>query len=226
MKQFEQNNIESLFNTDPFMDIVANAIGALFFVLISVALAAFGARGKINTPVLQSTETESLLVECRANTVFIPQIDSLTDYADSLFWDMVKSKEGKASFSTRKADDYMETFNAKEIGNEYYTVKYYFNYRDFEIVKSIVPIADAKGETDKTIKSENSKIQTTLKKLDNKKYHIFFLVRDDSFEVFHKAREVVRSLGFQTGWEPMKTDLDLITGASGDSAFSLGKVYD
>jgi hypothetical protein len=40
-----------------------------------------------------------------------------------------------------------------------------------------------------------------LTSLDKDKQYIAFLVRDDSFNVFRKARQVADSLGLDTGWE-------------------------
>lgn len=53
----------------------------------------------------------------------------------------------------------VEDFNSKGNGNEYYNIKFYFNYRGVGIVKSFILIRDTKGETEKIIKSDNSKFK-------------------------------------------------------------------
>ena len=59
------------------------------------------------------------------------------------------------------------------------------------------------------------KYQAMLSLLDKDKQYIAFLVRDDSFNVFRKARQVADSLGLDTGWELLGIDEQINFGEGG-----------
>ncbi len=48
---------------------------------------------------------------------------------------------------------------------------------------------------------------------------MYFVVHDDSFELFRRARQIVRSRGIATGWHPVEGHAPLRLTASG----SLGR---
>ena len=59
----------------------------------------------------------------------------------------------------------------------------------------------ASGEAAIELGNPNSKYQQILSQLDKNKQYVAFLVRDDSFNVFRKARQVADNVGLDTGWE-------------------------
>lgn len=215
----QSDSPDSAFNSDPFLDIVANSIGALFFVLIYVALSAFSASGKINTPILKETRTRSVIIECRNNTVFHPKTDSLRK-SSSLILNSIIS--GKKSLSYSDLDE----IKLIKISNNFYTNTIYSQIDQDGTIKFLdilAPIPYAKGESEKEIEHLQSQFMMQLNKLDPKQHHIFFYVRNDSFEIFHIARKIAINQGFRTGWEPMKKESNIIYGRGG--GFSSEKVY-
>ena len=215
----QSDNPDSVFNSDPFLDIVANSIGALFFVLIYVALSAFSASGKLNTPILRETRTYSVIIECRNNTVFYPQIDSLRKSSGLILNSIIK---GKKYLSYSDLDEVKQI----KISNNYYTNTVYSQIDQDGTIKFldiIAPIPFAKGESEKEIVNIQSKFMMQLNSYDPNNNHIFFYVRNDSFEVFHLARKLAMQKGFRTGWEPMKKESNIIYGLGG--GFSSEKVY-
>ncbi len=71
------------------------------------------------------------------------------------------------------------------------------------------------GEGTGDLENANSKYQAVLTVLDKDKQYIAFLVRDDSFNVFRKARQVADNLGLDTGWELLGIDEPIKFGEGG-----------
>jgi hypothetical protein len=71
------------------------------------------------------------------------------------------------------------------------------------------------GESAVDLENPNSKYREILSRLDKDKQYIAFLVRDDSFNVFRKARQVADNLGLDTGWELLGIDEPIKFGAGG-----------
>jgi hypothetical protein len=61
----------------------------------------------------------------------------------------------------------------------------------------------------------NSKFQAILSQLVKSNQYIAFLVRDDSFTIFRKARQVADAAGFDTGWELLGIDEPIKFGEGG-----------
>ena len=78
-----------------------------------------------------------------------------------------------------------------------------------------MPVPGAMGETPAALEAANSKYQATLALLDKDHQYIAFLVRDDSFNVFRKARQVADAQGFDAGWELLGIDEPIKFGEGG-----------
>ena len=89
---------------------------------------------------------------------------------------------------------------------------YYKNVTD----TSFKPRKRARGENASELKKSDSEFRRELRKLDPKTQHVFFLVRTDSFDVFHVARKVAMEEGFKVGWDPLKVDIGIGWGGGGD----------
>ena len=201
---------ESFLGLDSFMDIVTNVIGALFFVVIYAAMSAFGAKGKVTTPMLSVSDTEAIFFECRGNTVLFPDVDKLLEESNEVW----KQTE-KDGISVRMR---VEKLNEAKVGNSFYTfvleLKTFGNII-FDATETLVPVSGSRGENASEFQREDSSFRRELARLDPKKHHIFFMVRTDSFEVFHTARRVAIKQGFRVGWDPIEVDDPLRFGSGG-----------
>ena len=77
---------------------------------------------------------------------------------------------------------------------------------------------DATGETAAQIGKPGSQFRRVLEALPRRGF-AYFVVHDDSFEVFREAREIARNRGVATGWHPVEGKPPLRFSANG----SLGK---
>ena len=177
----------SFLSLDSFMDIVTNVIGALFFVIIYVVLASIGATGKVDTLIITPGHTKPIFFECRGNTVLFPDIEGLMDESGKL---------------------------GSEVSNSFYTYSLGYS-RSTGPVALFEPVPDSLGETAEEFEKEDSVFHRELAKLDPEKHHVFFVVRNDSFAVFHAARREVIESGLRAGWTPMKTGISLMFSSGG-----------
>lgn len=197
---------------DSFLDIVTNVIGALFFVLVFVALSSFGARGKVTLPIVSVANTEPVLFECRGNTVLFPAIERLEEDASKALMDAMNKG--------MRPESAVAAVNQAGIGNPYYSCTLELTrMKDQRVLPSIVltPMPGAAGETAAQLKEEGSVFRGALSQFDPKTHHIFFIVRSDSFEVFHVTRKAAIRAGFRIGWEPLSADEPYRAATSGRS---------
>lgn len=203
MKKTTQNTgVDSFLNLDPFIDIVTNVIGAFFFVIIYIALASSGIKSKITTPLFSIVDTKPIYFECRNQTVFFPDIEGLTEESNEVW------KNIQVSNWFRKVE-ILKTFN---ISNSFYTYvpeKKWKNNENWVVEDHFEPTPDARGETDFQIKQPDSSFRHKLTTLDPNQQHLFFIVRHDSFEIFHVARAIALESGFRVGWNPLEANQTL-----------------
>ncbi len=65
------------------------------------------------------------------------------------------------------------------------------------------------------LENPNSKFQAILSQLVKSNQYIVFLVRDDNFNIFRKARQIADTAGFDTGWELLGIDEPIMFGEGG-----------
>jgi len=192
--------------------VILSAIGALFFVVIYVALSAYGLSAKITTPLVGPADTMPVHFECRNNTLFKPDFTDLLDRTVAAFEQCLAQ-----SYSRIPACE--QTLAARPIGNQFYTTKIRAlqcagDTKPFPGI-SLLPVPGSKGEGLLELQDRNSEFQRELAALDPQKNHLIFWVRSDSFAVFHAARRLARKLGFRAGWEPIDANLQLGLGCPG-----------
>ena len=79
------------------------------------------------------------------------------------------------------------------------------------------------GEDIKRIENPRSDFHKVLGSLNKKEERIVFLVHEDSFEIFRKAREIALERGFEIGWWPHEKDSITFVSAGGKAIGSTGR---
>jgi hypothetical protein len=192
--------------------VILSATGALFFVVIYVALSAYGLSAKITTPMVSPSDTTPVYFECRNNTLFKPDITELADRTVAAF-----SQCLAGSFT--RIGGCEQALAANPMRNEYYLTRPRALRCPGETKPypgiSFVEIPGAKGEGLLELQDPKSAFQRELATLDPQRNHLIFVVRSDSFAVFHAARRLSRKLGFRSGWEPIDRNLEIGFGCPG-----------
>jgi hypothetical protein len=199
--------------TDPelllvsFCDILTISISGLFMATIITVFESTKVPELKMTPKAETTDKAAVFFECRNDQLF---------YVDKLAIDEQVTKLLSSLPANVKSGDlkgFLKAIQGQEMGNEYYTVNP--NYLLTAIV-ALEARPGVKGETMAQIENAKGKFANILAtRLRADKQYIVFLVRDDSFDIFRKARVYADLVGFDTGWELLSSTDPIKFGAGG-----------
>lgn len=88
--------------------------------------------------------------------------------------------------------------------------------RNISVVK-VFPKKSVKGESSQEIIVDSSEFQKELRKHNPQKEYIIFVLHNDSFEVFRRAREICFQNHFNVGWWPQEGPIYFSSGGEGVS---------
>lgn len=201
---------EVLFSLDAFLDIVTNVVGVLVLVAIVTVLSA----GNISVPsgatamAMPRPSATRLLFECAGGQVFF--VDEEGNGQRVL--DEVKAT-GEHAIS---ADALVALLDQQDVGDATHRVRADRIERGVAWVYALRPGARGEGMTD--LDREDSVFRKQLAGLERGGF-AYFVVHDDSFDVFGKARDIARARGVSVGWHPVEGQAPVRLSAIG----SLGK---
>jgi hypothetical protein len=183
-----------------FCDIVTIVVAALFMAMIVV----IDESGRIPvirpTPMTKPTTNAPVYFECRRNQVFPVDREGIMrklKEADEAFGAQAK-KEGEAT------EEALKTLAKMLVTNEFYRVD--SNYLLVNMV-ALRPSGDRPGATKEELDHTSTNVfRLALDKVNPTNEFVAFIVRDDSFPVFRKAREICTAKGYLNGWEYVAID--------------------
>lgn len=191
---------------DSFLDIVTNVVGVLILVALVTVLSAADVKVSLGTPVIHEPPKDSqrVLYECRHNQLFRmdePSLDALVN----------RTVLAYGAGSAVDIDEVPALFERQDVGDATYRVR--ARVADGRLEKHVVwiyePRPSSQGETAAMLRDEGSSFRRHLESLDRRRHFLYFVVREDSFEVFMAARKWARQRGFDTGWHPRKKRAEL-----------------
>ena len=190
-----------------FCDIVTITTAALFFCLLVTVQEAVKIPVFRPTPRAKITKKQGVFFECRTNQLFFVDKAGLDDQVENLM--------SRLNPGVRGGDlgSFLKAVQGQEVGNAYYKVDARF------LLVGQMGLEARPGVPGETIadleNANNGKFQAILSQLNNTNQYIAFLVRDDSFNVFRKARQLADEAGFDTGWELLGIDEPIKFGEGG-----------
>jgi len=173
-----------------FCDIVTITTAALFFCLIVTIQEAVKVPVIRPTSLAKTSNKQGIFFECRNDQLFFVDMAGLDGQVEDLI--------SKLNPGVRGGDlaSFLKAIQGQDVSNVYYTVD-----PNYLLVGKVAlrtrPGVSGEGAAD--LENPNSKYQTILSGLDKGKQYVAFLVRDDSFSLFRKARQVADNLGLDTG---------------------------
>ena len=180
-----------------FCDIVTITTAALFFCLLVTVREAVKIPVFRPTPRAKITSKQGVFFECRTTQVFYVDTAGLNEQVRALM-STPKLRSGSGDF-----ESFMKYSEVQVVSNEYYKVVPRYLLMGLIALEARPGVP---GETMEGLESPNGKFQAILSQLDKTNQYIAFLVRDDSFNVFRKARQIADEAGFETGWELLGID--------------------
>jgi len=191
-----------------FCDIVTITTAALFFCLLVTVQEAVKIPVFRPTPRARVSTKQGIFFECRTNQLFFVDKAGLDDQVEKLMSTLNPGIRGG------DLESFLKAIQGQEVGNTYYKVdpRYLLVGRMGLEARPGIP-----GEGVTELDNSASKFQSILSQLNTTNQYIAFLVRDDSFTVFRKARQVADDLGFDTGWELLGIDEPIKFGEGGSA---------
>jgi hypothetical protein len=194
-----------------FCDIVTITTAAMFFAMLITVQEAVKIPVFRPTPRAVPSNKQPVFFECRADQVFYIDKEGLDTQVAKLL--------NTLSPNVRGGDiaGFLKAIQGQEVGNEYYKINPSYL---LAAVMALEARAGVLGENTDQLEKPGGKFQLILSQLDPKTQYIAFLVRDDSFNVFRKARYVADKLGYNTGWELLGADEPIKFGSGGAQILS------
>ena len=183
-----------------FCDIVTITTAALFMSMIVVIDMAQRIPTVKPTPVVRQTSKTPVYYECRSNQLFYVNREVLIQRVNTE-WD----RFGADVSQTNRLESSLQFVSQMNVGDDYYTVD---QYRLLMGLLALKPRPGARGVTENDlVVSRTNPFRLALDNMmTTQDRYVVFLVRDDSFRVFRKAREMVNKAGLTSGWEYLDHD--------------------
>jgi biopolymer transport protein ExbD len=183
-------------NVTSFCDIITVSIVALFMTMVIVVDMAMRTPKLRATPLSRDTTNMAVYVECRNSQLyFIDQFEITEAMQSGLQQIRIRSLASGGANA-------METALSLDVGNEYYRVDNSFMMMGAAV---LLPRQDVPG-LQPPVPGGTGAYQRIVATLATNVHYLVFLVRDDSFDAFRKAREHGIQRGFMTGWEYLGRD--------------------
>jgi hypothetical protein len=189
-----------------FCDIVTITTAAMFFAMLITVQEAVKIPVLQGTPRMTPTDKQAFFFECRSNEVYSVDLARLQDQVAELLKTITPEQRAGG------LESFLRIAQVYAITNQYYRVNLSYLLMG---QLALEPRPEALGEPTEQLDLPDGRFQFILSQLDPKTQYVTFLVRDDSFVAFRKARQVADKRGFQVGWELLGADEPIKFGTGG-----------
>lgn len=180
-----------------FCDIVTVTMASLFMALLVVIDQSMRTPTFRHTPIAEAITNMPVYFECRANQVFPINRAKLAEQLRNTTNTVAKTPGGSNTLSSLSG---LGELMMQDIGDEYYQIDTRYLLLG---QMALLPRTNATGIKSADITNKFGSVIATINK-DNQ--YLVFLVRDDSFLAFRKARDVSTKAGYRSGWEYLGRD--------------------
>ena len=180
---------------DSFLDVVSNVVGVLVLVAVAVILNARDVKIDLGAPVVHPAPraTTRIIFECSRGQIFRLDEQELHKLADDYTQRLADKKRALTPMERQIL------FEREDVGNALYRIKIPDAHSS---ALQLELRADAVGEDSLDILAPESAFRTELGRLSPKTHWVFFITRNDSFEMFRGARKLAVERGLSVGWDP------------------------
>jgi biopolymer transport protein ExbD len=172
-------------NLDSFIDILTCLIGILFLIIILTSIDASQVKILVPTPMAHETDKKSVFVECRNNQVFPLDLGAINQQVQKELDRIDQETQGKP-------DEMIRQLKAMHLETEYYDIDLSYVLMNQLAVK---PKPDVPGLDLSKLNFASTNLYRDagwlgelLNTIKPSEEMVTFLVRDDSFDAFKRAR--------------------------------------
>lgn len=196
-------------NLDSFLDIMTCLVGVLVLVLILTGIDAGQIKVLIPTPMEHKTDMNPIYIECRDNEMFVVSIRELQALTRDALVDIGRNAGGDEIEMLQLLED-------TEVGDENYKVDLTYTLLGQCAIQAVegtrgYALEDVQAET------EQDWFGKILTSLDRETEMLTFLVRDDSFGVFKRARHIAWKWKVEVSYQLLDVDDVVKFGLGGSS---------
>lgn len=217
MAKRKSSDNDSSISMDSFLDILTCLVGVLVLIIILTSIDASQTKVLIPTPMSQKTDKKLLFVECRNEQLFRIPLEDMQNQIEQEFvrldstlsGDPNEMKEALKNLSFQ-TDDYVIDSSYALVGQI-----------------AITPLPDRQGDDLSGVNMQAIEgvvipgwYGEMLNEAEPESDIITFLVRDDSFRVFKKARALAWVKKIQVAYELLSVNDPIIFGLGGDIALA------
>ncbi|MBK8251536.1 MAG: hypothetical protein IPK82_02565 [Polyangiaceae bacterium] len=186
---------EAVLSLDSFLDIVTNVVGVLILVAVVTVLGTGDIGISAGPSALYAPKAGSTryLFEIVNNEVF---------YVDESGIAKKVQDEVKAAIAEKPSAEAVSAYlNNNIVGNEFYRIR--GEIRDEGLVWVYSRKPDVSGENKDTLPLPHSAFRQKLDRAAAEGAFVYFVVHEQSFDAFQKARELTQEKGVSMGWHPV-----------------------
>lgn len=199
-------------NLDSFLDIMTCLVGVLVLIIILTSIDASQTKVLVPTPMAHVTGKRRVFIECRDNKLYHIDLDEINNSVQKKFEEIDADAEGNASDILAKVENLDAETDSYIIDLSYALVGQV----------ALAPKDDVEGQSLDNVNFQSIEsltiggwLEELLRELEPESDIITFLVRDDSFDVFKKARALAWLLKIQCSYELMDVDDPIKFGLGG-----------
>ena len=192
---------------DPLMNVIACALGLLLLVVLLASVHASRLQVLVPTPMEHLAEKTPVFIECRNNELFEVPLAELRALANNQLTLVAKESGGSS-------DEILRQLPQMSVQTDTYRVDLsYALLGQFTIVP--LPVAKGYSLEDESKETATDWFGRVLTRVDKNKEMLAFLVRDDSFAVFARARMLAQAENIDVSYELLGVDDPIKFGLGG-----------
>lgn len=178
---------------DSFLDIMTCMLGVLMLIILLTSIDASQIKILIPTPFAHATEKKPIYLECRNGSLFLVPLVELREKAEAELKRIVDEAQGDSLQMLAALSDARVRDEGYEVDLRYALVGQV----------ALTPLPDAKGYVIQSAAQETAStwFGRILTGLDKQKEMLAFFVRDDSFDVFKRARALAWAHKVEVSYE-------------------------
>lgn len=167
-------------NLDSFLDLMTCMLGVLVLMILLTGIDASQIKILVPTPIEYETDRRTIFIECRSNELFLISVDEINKLANDTLKELADKTKGDERAFVNAISSTVIKSGAYEIDLSFALIGQY----------ALRPLPDVRGYAIKDAQAESPKTWygQLLLGINRDEEMITFLVRDDSFSVFKKAR--------------------------------------
>lgn len=199
-------------NLDSFLDIMTCMLGVLMLILLLTGIDAAQIKVLIPTPMMHTSDRRPVFVECRNNELFLVPVGELRTLADEQLRDVAQKAGGDTALMLQGLADARAQTDTYQVDLTYALLGQF----------AILPIMTSKGYNlvDIGQEKETDWFGRILTGLNKETEMLTFLVRDDSFEVFKRARTLAWVQNVEVSYELLSPEEPIKFGLGGSRSLA------